>query len=219
MIIKAKPLKVKYLIFISNIINWILRRKFKKIVIHSIPSINRNSSFIFMANHFSFLDGFIAAYLIRKELYVRVPLKGLYIMVLEKQLQKNKWITRFGGFSVSPGTDTVQESLAYAAEILSEPGNVLLFYPQGKIESNHTAYIQIKNGIADIISRINGDCQMIWSSNLIDYYEGIKPSLYCRLLDCGTNKEFDLNQFRKQVNEHHLLSIQKQIRYSKATNS
>lgn len=214
MIIKAKPLPFGFLVFLGKILIWLLKRKFRKIVVYP-TNVATESSYVFMSNHFSFLDGFIAGYLLKKEIYDKYPLKGLYIMVLEKQLQKNRWITWFGGFSVAPGTNTVKESLAYAADVLSQPGNVLLLYPQGKIESNHVDYINIKNGIAEIVPQIKGICQLIWSSNLVDYYEGIKPSLYCHMLDCGNNTAFDFEKLKMQINEHHALALKKQIRLPK----
>lgn len=215
MIIKAKPLPFGIMVFLGKILIWLLKKKFRKIIVHPMDVLVHQSSYIFMSNHFSFLDGFIAAYLLKKELYGKVALKGLYIMVLEKQIQKNRWITKFGGFSVAPGTHTVKESLTYAATLLSEPGNVLLLYPQGKIESNHVGYINIKNGINEIVPQIKGSCQLLWSSNLIDYYEGIKPSLYCHLLNCGTNANFNFESFKKQVNEHHAAALKKQVRFPK----
>lgn len=215
MIIKANPFPFSLMVFIGKILIWLLKRRFKKIVVHPMEETSLDSSYIFMSNHFSFLDGFIAGYLLKQELYDKGALKGVYIMVLEKQIQQNKWITKFGGFSVAPGTDSVKESLAYAAEILSQPGNVLLLYPQGKIESNHVDYINVRNGINEIVPQIKGSCQLLWSTNLVDYYEGIKPSLYCHLLNCGTNADFDFERLKNKINEHHTQALRKQIRFPK----
>lgn len=214
MIIKARPFPFPLLVFFGRILFWFLKRRFKKITINPIP-VPDNCSFVFMSNHFSFLDGFIAGYILYTKYHKKVKLRGLYIMILEKQVQKNRWLTKFGGFSVAPGSGTVEESLSYAAEILDEPGNVLLLFPQGKIESNHVDYINIKRGIADIVPRIDKRCQLVWSSNLVDYYEGIKPSLYCYLLDCGFNTDFDFEQFKSEINAHHTQAIQQQIRHPK----
>jgi hypothetical protein len=50
-------------------------------------------------------------------------------------MEKKWWLRHLGSFSVDPGKLSVNESLAYAAEILNEPGNLLLFFPQGNLES------------------------------------------------------------------------------------
>ena len=125
MMIKAKPLPTWVLVVLGHLVSWFLRRKLNKIEIFDTP-ISDGYSYILMCNHFSFLDGFIAAHILRKAIYDKnKQIKSMYIMVLEKQLQQNKWITRFGGFSIMPGAASAKESLEYAAEIMSVPGNVL----------------------------------------------------------------------------------------------
>ena len=212
--IKAKPLPTWVLVALGHVVSWLLRRKLNRIHIYE-TNVRPGHSYILMCNHFSFLDGFIAGHLLRKAVYEKnKEVKGVYIMVLDKQLQKNKWITRFGGFSIAPGTASAKESLAYAAEILSETGNVLFLFPQGRIESNHASKMVLKSGIADIVPEIKGDCQILWSSNLVDYYESISPSIYCHMLDCGTNHSFSFSELCKRIDAHHLNAIKKQIRFS-----
>jgi len=212
--IKAKPLPKWVLVALGHVVSWFLRRKLNRIHIYD-TNVRLAHSYILMCNHFSFLDGFIAGHLLRKAVYEKnKEVKGVYIMVLDKQLQKNKWITRFGGFSIAPGTASAKESLAYAAEILSEAGNVLFLFPQGRIESNHASKMVLKSGIADIVSKIKGDCQILWTSNLVDYYESISPSIYCHMLDCGTNHNFSFSELCKRIDAHHLNAIKKQIRFS-----
>lgn len=214
MMIKAKPFPAWVLVILGYIVSWFLRRKLHHIEIFN-ATIKQGHSYVLMCNHFSFLDGFIASHLLRKAIYEKNKnVKGLYIMVLEKQLQKNKWITRFGGFSIAPGTASAKESLAYAAEILSDTGNVLLLFPQGRIESNHARKMVLKPGIGDIVPLIQGDCQLLWSSNLIDYYESTRPSVYCHMLDCGTNYDFNFAELCAKIDTHHLNAIKKQIRFS-----
>lgn len=213
MIIKAKPIPFKVIVVVGWILTWLFRWKFNKMKIEKVP-IKANHSILLMANHFSFWDGFWAGYLALHGIHKQQKMNGFYIMVLEKQLRQNMWIRKLGCFSIAPGTDTVDESLNYAAEILSKPGNLLLLYPQGKLESNHVRKMDLKPGITQMVPRIQGDCQLIWSSNLIDYFESLKPSVYMHMLDCGTNHEFNFDTFTVAVNEHHRAAIQKQIRFT-----
>ncbi|HEY0669780.1 MAG TPA: lysophospholipid acyltransferase family protein [Sphingobacteriaceae bacterium] len=177
-------------------------------------NIKPGHSYILMCNHFSFLDGMLAVYLLRNAIDNRQQIKRVYMMILKKQMEKNFWLKYMGAFSIDPGRWTVDESLDYAAEMLSQPGNLLLFYPQGNLESSHIRTIQFKEGIAKIISRVNGDCQLIWSSNIIEYFESIKPSVYFEMLDCGTNHDFDFKILTNQVNAHHQAAIRKQFRFT-----
>lgn len=214
MIIKAKPLPPFFFRCGAILIGWLLKRRFNKLLIRDIE-VRPDHSYLLMCNHFSFLDGILAYYLCNRVLKKKQVMKHLYIMSLKKQMQKNKWLRYCGSFSVDPGKRSIQESFAYAAEVLSTPGNVLLFYPQGNLESCHIRHIQFQDGLKEIVPQVKGPCQLIWSSNLIEYFESTKPSVYFNLLDCGTNQEFDFKALSQKVNAHHRMVIEKNIRFTK----
>jgi len=214
MIIKAKPLPFFLIRLGALILIWFFRKRFNKMIMNDIE-IKPNHSYILMCNHFGFLDGFFAIYLCFKFINKKQKLKGLYMMSVKKQIEKNWWLKYCGSFSVDPGSWTVGKSLNYAAELLSQPGNILLYYPQGNLESSNIRYIEFKNGINEIAKRIKGDCQLIWSSNLLEYFESTKPSTYFNLLDCGTNHEFDFEALKQKVNKHHLQAMKNNVRLTK----
>ena len=136
------------------------------------------------------------------------------VMALKKQMKKHWWLKYIGAFSIAPATPTVEESLDYAAGILSKPGNLLLFYPQGNLESQYVRHIEFKDGVSQIIPKINGNCQLLWCSILTEYFESTKPSVYFNLLDCGTNHEFNFGLLKQKVNDHHLQAIKSNIRFT-----
>lgn len=136
-------------------------------------------------------------------------------MSLKKQMEKKWYLKYFGSFSVDPGTRSIDKSLDYAASVLNTPGNVLIYYPQGNLESSHIRHIEFKDGIYEIVTRTKGDCQLIWSSTLTEYFESTKPSAYLNLLDCGTNHDFDFETLKQKVNTHHLQAMQKLVRFTK----
>ena len=214
MIIKANPLKAKYMLLAGRLLAWLFSRRFNKMRIKEVE-ILQNHSYILMCNHFSFWDGFWAGYLCLKSLHKQNKnLKGFYIMVLEKQLAQHRWLTRLGCFSIAPGTVSVAESLNYAAALMDEPGNIFLMFPQGNLESCHVRTIEVKPGIAEIVKRIKGDCQLLWSSNLVEYFESLKPSIFFHMLDCGTNRHFNLQELTKKINKHHRSALKKQLRFT-----
>ncbi|MDB5131800.1 MAG: Acyltransferase [Mucilaginibacter sp.] len=214
MMIKAKPLPIKVLEKAAMFASWITRRRFNKMVINN-AEIKPGHSYLLMCNHFSFWDGIWAIYLSLHGVHKKQPLKGFYIMSLKKQMEKHWWLKYIGAFSIAPGPRSVAESLRFAAEILSEPGNLLLFYPQGNLESEHVRYIEFKEGINTLVPQIKGDCQLIWCSILTEYFESLKPTVYFNMLDCGTNHEFNFEALKQKVNEHHLQAIQNNIRFTK----
>ena len=214
MIIKAKTFPQPIFKAGAYFISWVLRKRFNKMVINSVE-IKANHSYLLMCNHFSFWDGFLAAYLCVNAIHKKQEMKGIYIMVLKKQMQMNPWLKYFGCFSVSPGKASVNESLAYAAEKLNKAGNIVIVFPQGNLESCHVRDIEMKDGINTIIPDIKENCQLIWSSNLVEYFEGLKPSVYFHMLDCGTNHDFDFIEIERKINQHHQEAIQKQLRFTK----
>jgi hypothetical protein len=214
MIIKAKTFPFIIAKFGSMLMIWFFRRRFNKMIITPVQ-IKPNHSYVLMCNHFGFLDGFFAHYLCINLVNKQQKLKGIYAMSVKKQMEKNWWLKYTGSFSVDPGKRSVAQTLEYAAQILSEPGNILLYYPQGNLESAHVRHIEFKDGIYEIVKRIKGDCQLLWSSNILDYFESTKPSTWFNVMDCGTNHNFNFNVLKQQVNHHHLLSIKKNIRFTK----
>lgn len=194
-------------------ISWLVSIRFNKKVINKVE-FKPNTSYLLLCNHFSFWDGFLATYLVRNSIHKAQGIKGLNFMSVKKQMEMNPWLRYTGSFSVEPGRFSAGESVAYAAEILSTPGNVLVLYPQGNLESSHVRKIEMKDGINAIIPQIKGNCQIIWSSNLTEYFESLKPSVYFHMLDCGTNKDFNFDTLDKKINDFHKEAIQKQIRFT-----
>lgn len=215
MIIKSKPLPTFWL----KVGGYILSKVFKillfnKLIIRPVE-IKPNHSYILSCNHFSFGDGFLGFYLAYQVLMKQGHMKRLYIMSLKKQMEINWWLRYLGSFSVEPGKSTVKESLTYAAEILSEPGNLLLFFPQGNLESCHIRTIEFQDGIAEIVPQIKGKCQLLWTSTIGEYFESIRPTVYYNMLDCGTSDDFDFDRMQREVNRHHKESFKQNFRFTK----
>jgi 1-acyl-sn-glycerol-3-phosphate acyltransferase len=215
MIIKSRPMSPFFFKLAAAITGMVFRQKCKKLVIHPVE-LKPNHSYILMCNHFSFWDGFWALYVCRKAFFKEGGMKKLYIMSVKKQMEKNKFLKYIGSFSVDPGKRSITESFDYAAEVLAEPGNLLLFYPQGKLESAFIRHIKFDEGLYEIVTRLKpiDNCQLIWSSNLFEFYESFKPTITAYMLDCGTNHDFDFEELKKKTNAFHLERIKKQVRYT-----
>lgn len=99
-------------------------------------------------------------------------------MMLEEQLRKNWFFMFTGGFSVRKGTKSVVESLNHASEICNDGKNLLLVFPQGKIESLYKTEFRFEKGIEKIIMGKQGKIHLVLNVNLVDYFSQKKPSLY-----------------------------------------
>jgi 1-acyl-sn-glycerol-3-phosphate acyltransferase len=213
MIIKSKPLSPFFIKLFGPVIELVFKRRSNKLIVNTV-ALKPNHSYILMCNHFSFWDGFWAFYMFYKYFNKPAGVKRMYAMSVKQQMLKNKWLRYTGSFSVEPGKRSIRESFDYAAEILAEPGNMLLFYPQGKLESMHIRNIKFDEGLYEIVTRIKGDCQLIWCSNIVEYFESLRPTMHATMLDCGTNHDFDFDALKKKVNEHHIKCIESNIRYT-----
>lgn len=133
----------------------------------------KNLPVLLISNHISWWDGFWAMYLNMKVIH-----RKLYFMMLEEQLKKHMFLNRTGGYSIKKDSRSVLETIDYTARLLSDKKNLVLMFPQGKIESIYTPEIRFEKGIGHILKKVNGRIQILFLVNLIDYFSNPKPGLY-----------------------------------------
>ena len=213
MIIKSKPLTPFWFKFWGNITVAMSKWMFASIHVEPIE-LKPDHSYILMTNHTSFWDGIWAFYICRKYFYKDHGMRKLFIMSVKQQMLKKKYLRYLGSFSIEPGRRSITESFDYAGEVLSTPGNLLLYYPQGELESCYVRHIVFDQGLNEIIPRIKGNCQLIWVSGFAECFESLQTSLYSYMLDCGTNHDYNYEDLKAKVNKHHKNSMFKQVRFT-----
>jgi len=149
-----------------------MHRNFHTVVING-QFVDNGTAVLVIANHVSWWDGFWVEYLNQQILHRR-----FHFMMLEDQLKKHWYFQFTGGFSVKKQSRSVIESLQYCIELLKQPANLVLMFPQGKIHSMHNHNFRFEKGIEKIVSEISPDTQILLVVNLIDYLSAPKPSLY-----------------------------------------
>ncbi len=203
---KRHPLFYKYFL---PFMRWQMLRSFKALNIYNQIELKPNHSVLLLCNHFSWWDGFMGAYLIHF-----IFCKKIFTMMQEDHLQKRMWLRKLGSFSISRTSRDMLTSMKYAALQLDHPNHAVTVFPQGALESNHNTEIRIEKGISYLIKNIKGNCQIVYCSVLVDYFESFKPTAYFHLLDCGTNKEFDLEKLSAKINAFHQQALKNQINVS-----
>jgi 1-acyl-sn-glycerol-3-phosphate acyltransferase len=182
-----------------------MRSYFNRLVVS--PFMPREGhSILLLCNHFSWWDGLWGNYLAYWHLN-----RKLYIMMQEDHLQKRMLLNLFGGFSINRSSRAMIESLQYAANLLNNPQNLVVVFPQGKLISNHITEIEVERGIELLIKNIKGPCQIIYSCALIDYFESLKPSVFFHLFDCGIVGKTSFAKLTQQINEFHRQALKDQI--------
>jgi hypothetical protein len=171
MIIKARHHPVIYPFF-KFYAKWKILRNFETVCITGEYT-EKGLPLLLIANHVSWWDGFWVNYLNQK-LFKR----KFYFMMLEEQLKKYPYFIKSGGYSVKKGYRSILESIRYTAEILKEPENAVLLFPQGKIQSVYQTSFIFEKGIEKILEKVDTQLQIIFIVNLTDYFSNPKPGLY-----------------------------------------
>lgn len=153
----------------------LLRRAFREVRIVGKVE-DEGLPILLLANHFCWWDGFIQ-YRLNRALFRR----RLYTMMLEEELLKHPILSQCGCFSVRKHSRSVLDSLAYCIEVMRPPENMLLLFPQGRIESMHCNAPGFESGTSRLLDRIDNDYRILLNVNLLDYGAGRKPSLNCYL--------------------------------------
>ena len=169
--IEARQNKL-YLGFISWYSRQLMKWHFKSIRIEGKHTIS-DAPILAISNHFSWWDGFIVQYLNQKKFR-----KNFYFMMLEEQLKKRMFLNKCGGFSVSKQPRELLESINHAAELLADNNNLVLIFPQGRIETKYRYPFVFERGIEEILKRTNSRVQILFIANVIDYFSHSNPSLF-----------------------------------------
>ena len=175
-------------------ISFITRTDFRDVIFTGdLESDNR--SVLLVANHFSWWDGFFGWHINK-----RVFKKRFHIMMLEKELSQRMFFSRVGAFSISQKSRGVIESLDYCSEVLSNPMNLLLMFPQGKLESLHSNHINFHKGVERIVKH-SPQARVVFAACLTDYFAHRKPTLTISLKEyVGSPNLMDM----EQSYNHHL---------------
>jgi 1-acyl-sn-glycerol-3-phosphate acyltransferase len=152
-----------------------IRLNFRRVII-SGEFRDKNLPLLLISNHVSWWDGIWIMYLNIKRLN-----RLFHVMMLEKQIKKFRVTNMVGAYSVRKGSRSIIETLNYTNEILSDKRNMVLMFPQGEIESLYQGDIRFEKGIEKIVRSNTGKIQILFITNLIDYFSDEKPTLYIYL--------------------------------------
>ncbi|QKG80120.1 hypothetical protein FHG85_07550 [Tenuifilum thalassicum] len=199
-----KPPKIDLFYFLFKVYaNLLLNLHFREIRIEGDFTPD-NRSVLLIPNHFSWWDGFFAwklnTMLLRKE---------FYLMMLESELKKHRFLKKLGAYAIVPTSKGMLESLRFASEVLTQPNNVLVYYPQGRLHSQHHMGLEFQKGI-ERIAQQSDNFRLLMCANLIDYYNYKKPSLTIYLQEYDRLTDFSLTQFQLTYNLFLKQSIYKQ---------
>lgn len=187
----------------NKLINWFFHNYILRIVKGNFQEVkyidvevNKGHSVLLLANHFSWWDGFLMYYINYKVLK-----KRFHVMVIEETVQKVSFFKYVGAFSVSKNSRDMLASLNYAAELLNDPGNMVLIFPQGKLHSNFTDAISFEKGLSKIMAAAAGKFQTVIAATFIENLQYKKPtaSVYLKAI----NEVNSIEEIQKLYQQHY----------------
>lgn len=197
-------IKAKHNFFLFPFFRWYVLRKMKKSFhscVFNTEISNTDKPVLLLCNHTSWWDGIWALHL-NEKLFG----KKYHFMMLEEQLKKNWFFQHTGGYSIKKSTRSVVESLNYTAELLENNKNLVLMFPQGKIQSMHRSEFVFEKGIERILKLLNNEIEIVFEVNLVDYLSNAKPTAY---LNAKTYKgDYSLAGIEKAYNKYYNACLQ-----------
>ena len=132
-------------------------------------------------------------------------------MMLEKELRKSMVLTKAGAFSINKGSRSSIESLQYAVDIIKNPENMFLFFPQGEIKSVYTYNFEFEKGaLSYIFKKAKNDFEFVFNVNLIDYSSFRRPELSIYYKTYSFDKNATVDDVERDFNTYAQSCIEKQ---------
>lgn len=156
---------------------WKMKKKFHAFRIEGEVT-DKNLPILVICNHISWWDG-IWVLNVNRTMFRR----KFHFMMLEEMLRKNRVLQFTGGYSIQKNSRTVIETINYTTELLSNPENLVLMFPQGEINSIYNDAIIFEKGIEKILRQCKTKVQVLFIANFLEYLSNPKPSVFCYIQD------------------------------------
>ena len=170
--------------------------------------VKSDEAVLLLANHFSWWDGFLMFYLNRLSFK-----KKFHVLVTNEDYEQNWYLKYVGAFAaVNKGKDVV-ETLLYAGQLLDDPDNLVLVFPQGKLYSSYTDSIVFEKGVMQIINASRKKFQIIFSATLVDYFGKRKPQARTYLNSWEAEEYISLQLLKSEYNKHYEQALKDQVEH------
>lgn len=130
-------------------------------------------------------------------------------MVLEESMQKISFLKYLGSFSVAKNSRQMMESLDYAAQLLNDPDNMVVIFPQGKLYSNLVDEVKFEKGLARIAAQAKAGFQYVLAATFAENFQYKKPTVYSYLKVCQSETVV-VDELQNTYQQHYKKSRQHQ---------
>lgn len=190
--------------FFSWYIQFIIKKDFSSFNFNH-TDFNKEKSILILANHFSWWDGFLIFYI--NKCFFK---KRFHVLVNAENYNNIGFLKFLGAFAAENKGKDVLETLTYAGQLLDDPENLVLIFPQGKLFSNHLKNINFEKGVMQMINSSQKRMNIVFSATFIDYFAKRKPGAYTYLQNWETEEYMSLQLLKSAYNKHYDQSVVKQ---------
>jgi len=185
-LIRAKPNKIALWIMRSYIYRQMKRCFSHFYLANGFPDVPEEMGLLITPNHSSWWDGFFIDYVCRKYLD-----RQIHVMMLEEQLQKRRYFSRMGVYSIEPETRCdFTEALEYTLQLIRDPAKFVVMYPQGVLEPYDKRPLVLKKlGLQFLVDRSEAGFLVLPAAFKITYYNKKRPEIAARFGDLLPSKE------------------------------
>lgn len=155
--------------FMHQYAMWQIRINFHDVLYDDV-SIDPAKPLLLLANHFGYWDGMLLYYINHRSLK-----KNFHVMMGSDTAKMINYLKYTGAYTISKNSRQMLESLDFTARLLTNPQNMVLLYPQGKLYSNFVNVIRFQKGVQKIVDKTGGDIQLVFASVFIQYLKHKKP--------------------------------------------
>lgn len=159
-------------------IDRLLRKSFTNFFLaNRFPDTPSDLGLLITPNHMSWWDGFFIDHVCRK-----MTDRRFHIMMLEHQLRRYWFFRKLGAYSIDQNDpENIKESLGYTAELMRDPCNIAVMFPQGILEPYDLRPVRIrKTGLQQIAGNAHGSFTILPAAFKISFFEEQQPEIIAR---------------------------------------
>lgn len=182
--------------FFHHYIRLIIKNNFQAFN-YNQTEVDPNKSVLLLANHFGWWDGFLLYWLN----YLLLK-KKFHVMILEDTVRKVFFLKYMGAFSVVKNSRSMMESLAYAGELLKDPQNLVLIFPQARLYSNFVDDVHFERGLLKVMKHATGKFQYVFAATFIEYFQHKKPTVNV-YLQSGDKEAATIEELKNIYQQHY----------------
>jgi len=168
----------RHMLWFDPFMRFYVRRRTNAVYVEGHIDWSPDAIHVLMPQHVGKLDGFLVRMIQRQD----TPGARLVTIMLESQLKANPVLRKAGGFGITPGSASSGKDLLRMVRNDLVPGDCLVIFPQGRIQSVDADPTAIQQGFRSLLHP-DIPTRFIPMALSVEALTHSKPSLFARVGD------------------------------------